>query len=148
MEIVFGSASRQMLYSWASLHLHRQLFLMAPKSHRIRQRNSLNPNFSPAKNPNFCFGWSSPFIIRISKTILTLAYIYVNIFNAVADSTMQGAVKKPRSIATESAPTSSSMKDSFSRYAEYLNQFVSILDFFIPNTRTFLASYVYLYKLS
>ncbi|KAL7586627.1 uncharacterized protein LOC111904369 [Lactuca sativa] len=78
MEIVFGSASRQMLYSWASLHLHRQLFLMAPKSHRIRQ---------------------------------------------LADSTMQGAVKKPRSIATESAPTSSSMKDSFSRYAEYLNQF-------------------------
>ncbi|KAL4575664.1 hypothetical protein LXL04_022515 [Taraxacum kok-saghyz] len=67
-----------MLYSRALLHLHRQLFPMAPKSHRIRQ---------------------------------------------LADSTMQGAGKKARSVGTESASTSSSMKDSFSRYAEYLNHF-------------------------
>ncbi|KAI3734075.1 hypothetical protein L6452_13536 [Arctium lappa] len=41
----------------------------------------------------------------------------------LAESTMQGTGKKPRSITTASASPSSSMKDSFSRYAEYLNQF-------------------------
>ncbi|KAK9059983.1 hypothetical protein SSX86_020687 [Deinandra increscens subsp. villosa] len=42
----------------------------------------------------------------------------------LAESTMQATGKKPRSIATEAAATpSSSMKDSFSKYAEYLNQF-------------------------
>ncbi|KAI3696182.1 hypothetical protein L1987_79192 [Smallanthus sonchifolius] len=65
-----------MLQNWASVHKH--LYLMAPKSHRIRQ---------------------------------------------LAESTMQGTGEKPRSIATEAATPSSSMKESFSKYAEYLNQF-------------------------
>ncbi|KAL8241938.1 hypothetical protein R6Q59_012240 [Mikania micrantha] len=35
---------------------------------------------------------------------------------------MQGTSKKPRSLVTEAATPSSSMKESFSKYAEYLNQ--------------------------
>lgn len=42
----------------------------------------------------------------------------------LADSSMEASVKKPRSLATDSASaTDSSMKDSFTKYAEYLNQF-------------------------
>ncbi|KAJ0866035.1 putative Translin family [Helianthus annuus] len=45
---------------------------------------------------------------------------------AAAESTMQGTSKKPRSISTEAPAAadtpSSSMKHSFSKYAEYLNQ--------------------------
>ncbi|KAJ0488993.1 hypothetical protein HanHA300_Chr12g0439001 [Helianthus annuus] len=50
---------------------------------------------------------------------------------AAAEATMQGTSKKPRSISTEAPAAadtpSSSMKHSFSKYAEYLNQLVSIL---------------------
>ncbi|GJU60606.1 translin-associated protein X [Tanacetum coccineum] len=41
----------------------------------------------------------------------------------LADSTMEASVKKPRSLSTDAVQPSSSMKDSFTKYAEYLNHF-------------------------